>query len=205
MTGQLTLGSAAPSRESGGCRQAAGMLSDKLDPRAAAATGYREGPEDSDKPSSSGVATASANGAGLGQSGYSAVAGTVAQLIAGGEQQAAACCVRAAFSFGRASKQGPWGQGWMVFCNTHAFQQQQQQQQRQGAPRSSPAPLGPFAAPSSRVVLNAPRPSPSPLVQPPVKTTSISARWRQQIQKKKKRARRTGAAASGGASATTDE
>ena len=197
MAGQLVLGAAAPARESGGggCGQTAGPAASQMlgdSPRINAALSRAEGPADADEPSSGGsvAAAASSSGAGPGQSGYSAVAGTVAELIAGGEQQEAACCVRAAFNFGQASKQG-----WMVLCNTHALQQQQ----RQETPQSFP---GSFAAPP--VVLTA-LPTTSPLIQPPVKTTSISARWRQQIQKKKKkRPGRTGAAASGGASTTED-
>ena len=196
MAGQLVLGAAAPARESGGggCGQTAGPAASQMlgdSPRINAALSRAEGPADADEPSSGGsaAAAASSSGAGPGQSGYSAVAGTVAELIAGGEQQEAVCCVRAAFNFGQASKQG-----WMVLCNTHALQQQQRQETQ-----SFP---GSFAAPP--VVLTA-LPTPSPLIQPPVKTTSISARWRQQIQKKKKkRPGRTGAAASGGASTTED-
>ena len=112
-----------------------------------------------------------------GQPGLSryATAGTAAQLIATGAQRANVCCTRVSFNQGK-------NQGWIVLCSAHALQQSDEARSLTARPDPLPPP--------TRVPL-----------QQPVASTSISARFRQQI-KKKKRASRTSGAASRGDCAT---
>ena len=112
-----------------------------------------------------------------GQPGLSryATAGTAAQLIATGTQRANVCCTRVSFNQGK-------NQGWIVLCSAHALQQSDEARSLTARPDPLPQP--------TRVPL-----------QQPVASTSISARFRQQI-KKKKRASRTSGTASRGDCAT---
>ena len=122
--------------------------------------------------SSSGDVASSSKAAASGDTGpgYSryATAGTAAQLIATGAQRQNVCCTRVSFNQGK-------NQGWIVLCSAHALQQSDQARSLTARPDPLPPP--------TRVPL-----------QQPVASTSISARFRQQIKKKKRASRTSGTA-----------
>ena len=126
----------------------------------------------SSKAAASGDVASSSKAAASGDTGpgYSryATAGTAAQLIATGAQRQNVCCTRVSFNQGK-------NQGWIVLCSAHALQQSDQARSLTARPDPLPPP--------TRVPL-----------QQPVASTSISARFRQQIKKKKRASRTSGTA-----------